>query len=682
VPISIVEGQTNQGSATGVSSTLVTLPSGTTAGNTVLVFASASAAPSMSGFTSTGPGSLGGSPSLGCFRKPAVDGETSWTLSWGVSGTVAWFVCEVEGLDNNAAVDVSAPASFQNTGTGVTSIATGTTGTSTSYDGLAVAVFGAATTGTTPATFSGYTNGFTELVDQGSSAATSLALAVATLDVQQLSTWSSTATLSASSNAAAMIIVFNVVGSKKAADIVVFTGFEFGTLAGATTGLAGSLLFDTVTGSPTISGGELVLSAAAAAESVGWISASGALNPLTSNAVIIVRLSITTPASLPGADVDLLFLDSTADLTLWYRTATQTFGVKIGAGTEQASTITVAPATRYEIDLQFDCRTTAYTADWRIDGEAQPQATVTSTASWTAAIRVGRSVSVGAQFKFDNVVVSRTPGHYPLGDFDVVMLGPDPAGTPTVSGTAASFRRFISNGGTIDGSFVAADIRNAVDDWPPTIGASADGLAVVTAHATDYIEIPMATYDAAGVGSVRGVRPLLVMWAAAATAATCKVAGYDGITSATLFAEADPEADNSTTTPAWIAKMWKPAGGWTQAKLDAAAIRFGSNDATPDIGPHAVGMEVAIQNGETIPVFGGTDPLRVEQLTDPVTGGILALHTYTPAGQAATLTYEVDGTPVVANGGNPIPASSNPHIEVIDAPDLPTVGRIELAPAG
>ena len=70
--------------------------------------------------------------------------------------------------------------------------------------------------------------------------------------------------------------------------------------------------------------------------------------------------------------------------------------------------------------------------------------------------------------------------------------------------------------------------------------------------------------------------------------------------------------------------------------------------------------------------------MRVAQLSDPQSGGIRALHAYTPAGQTATLTYEVNGTPTTVN----VPAGSNPLIEVIDAPDMPTVNRIELIPGG
>jgi hypothetical protein len=668
--------QTNQGSLTAVTSWSVSLGSGTTAGNTVVIFLNTSTSISgPSGFTLLGPSALA-APNLYCYAKTAVAAETSWSFST-ASTNVAWFAVELEGVDNLSMVDVFAPASFQNTATGATSIASGTTGTSSTYDGQAWAIFGASTTGTTPATFSGYTNGFTEWAEQGTSAATSISLAVATLDIASLGTWSTTATASASSNLAGMILVINATGAKKAADVLVCTGFGFNTTAGLTTGVTGtggSVVFDAVTGSPSITGGELVLSSSSAAESVQW-SSPGVIAPSGSNTYLIIRLSVTTPASLPGSDVDLLFLDNFPDLTLWYRAATAKFGVGFVGGTEQASAITVTAATRYEIDLVLDGRTTAYKADWRIDGVAQTQATVTGTVAGVAAIRIGRSVSVGAQFKFDDVVVSRTPGHYPLGDFDVVMLGPDPAGTVTVSGSTSNFNTFTANGTMA--AWNATTARDAVDDWPPTIGASADGFAAVTSSATDYVEVPMNTYNASGTGSIRGVRVLMPMWAASATTATCRVSGYDGSASTTLFAEADPNADNSTTTPAWIAKMWKPAGGWTQAKLDAAAIRFGSNDATPDIGPHAVGMEVAVQNSTTMRLVSAVDDtFTVDGRMDPLTGGVLGFEATAPAGtRGATLEYIKSGS-TISRTVNP----NSTYSDAVDAPDAPTIERITFAP--
>jgi hypothetical protein len=111
----------------------------------------------------------------------------------------------------------------------------------------------------------------------------------------------------------------------------------------------------------------------------------------------------------------------------------------------------------------------------------------------------------------------------------------------------------------------------------------------------------MATYTLAAGEAVRAVRLLFCGWAAAATANTIGFWGYSGsepLFGTQLLPLSDPNFDNSTTAPAWFCEMFAPTGGWTQAKLDALEARMGgSDDATPDVGIHAVYAEVAIAIG-------------------------------------------------------------------------------------
>jgi len=81
-------------------------------------------------------------------------------------------------------------------------------------------------------------------------------------------------------------------------------------------------------------------------------------------------------------------------------------------------------------------------------------------------------------------------------------------------------------------------------------------------------------------------------------------------------------------------------------------------------------MEIAVQVADTEPVFGEAGALpRVEAPTDPLSGGILGLHSYTGAGQSLEITYEINGAPTTYT----VPENSNPHIQTIDAPDIPTL---------
>jgi hypothetical protein len=477
--------------------------------------------------------------------------------------------------------------------------------------------------------------------------------------------------------------VLTAQGAKREPNIPWFWGFSE-ELSGYPASHAASptlnRYWETQTGSPTIDADGLRLQATSAAEQIlsGAVPVLGSGQPKAS--VARVRLRFNT--SLPAADLEVAGLtDGTNTVKVRYRNASQKLGLQLNSGTEQLSDATVTAGAWLDLEWRLIGTTTAFTCDWRIDygsgWVAQTQASVTASfalTNWQAAL--GWSAASTGDVSVAYAVYSATPGHYPLGDYQVVFLRPDTAATPTVLGTASNFRRFTANG-TIDGSYDGPAIMAALDDWPPTVGASADGLAVVTADASG-IRIPMETYAAAGFdASIRNLWVVAPIWAAAATAATIGVSGYEGSATTVLYSEADPNADTSSTPP-YLAKLWRPTNGWTQAKLDAAEVRFVSNDATPDIGPHAVGMEVLVKVASSELLFGDAGAIpRIEQKYDPDTLGILQLKAYT-GDVGLEVEYEVNG---VAQTPWSVPANSNPATLTLDAPDIVTVNWLTARPA-
>jgi hypothetical protein len=674
----------NSGGFTGASGS-ATLPTGTTAGSTLLLaISSTGTSVTVTGFTDDSPTNIGTTKAYAFRKSNVAAAETSWTIT-AVSGSInRWTVYEVDGLDPVAPVDVKQTGTTPNVTSG-TSVSTGTLAASTTYDGLVVALHAAnnAASPTAP-TFSGHTNALVEMDEGGATNGTaSVGLSVSMRTVQSLGAFECTATasitLTGTNTATALIVCYSAAGAKREASIAFFWGMKVGTgAAGLGIGAVGSRYFETVTGSPAMTADGLQVSATAAAENV--------ISPLISTGTQVVRTAVDRiplrfDSALPGADLDLVVVAgnvSNGTATLRYRSASQKLGLTVTTGgAEVLSDATVTAGSFIAVDLRMIANGTAYTVDWQVDYGAGPVAQTQATGTGSSAfgsttLQLGWAGASTGTVTYAYAVRSIIAGHYPLGEFEVNLLKVDPAGTVTISGTTGNFGVMTANG-TI-GAWNAANALAAVDDWPPTVGASADGAVAVTAHATDYIEFPMETDQAAPSGSIRAVRVLVPMWAASATTATCRVLGYDGTTATTLFAEADPEADN-TSTPAWICKMWRPTGGWTQAKLDAAAIRFGSNDATPDIGPHAVGMEVAVQVAAVEPVFGdpATGDVLVEAKVDPATGGKLSLDVTTPPQTGGTLRWEVAGTP----DSVAVPAGST-HTEVLDAADVTVVNRVEF----
>jgi hypothetical protein len=506
--------------------------------------------------------------------------------------------------------------------------------------------------------------------------------------LQQIGTQQVTATASGTTptSTGSTIVVYTAAGARRAADVRLCVGFYGPGVSALTSGPAGFQYADTVTGTPTIGTADAVLggnylecSAAAAAENVQWTN-SGIL--AIAATVQIGRLSFTV-GSLPGADLDLFSLPiagPTISAVFRFRQASGKIGVQIGAGTEQLSDAAITVNSRISVDWRLDVGAATHLLDWQVaysDGSApvaQTQASVASSAGTAIGLTVGWTAAQTGTVRYADLVVSTTRGHYPLGDMRIYPLKVDPAGTLTISGTAANFNTFTNNGTMA--AWNATTARDAIDDIPPTIGASADGIAAVTAHATDYVEIPLETLDLAAIpGSIRGVRVCVPGWAASGTAATFRLNAYDGTTEHVLYGEADPGWDNAIES--WICRMVRPASGriiWTQAVLDALAVRFGSNDATPDIGIHAVLGEAVVRIAETGTIMGEVGSIETTAGKDPDSAATLNVTVNTPAETGATLRWTDNAVP-----GSQAVAASSTHTETfLDAIDSTIVTVVEV----
>jgi hypothetical protein len=652
------------------------------------------------------------------FRRGPTEGlaagESSWSFTpgSGVLNPLGWVVLEYPNLDPDAPLDVL-PISLTSTSSGTTSVNTTTTISST-YDGLALSFHGSyMSTGGVSDSWGSHTGGFVEIAEQAINDGTkSVDLSVSGLPVEALGTFGATATVSRTLDGTnpgfSLTFVLTSATARKAADLIMLDGAEQGTVAGITVGgttttpvvgsLNGAVTCDAAAARSGNFGWRLVGTASAA--NFGWSSTTGLPNgtqQLNTRPVFVRHFRLLT---LPAADTVLWTTTDvgTVALVLRFIAATGKLGLKLGSGTEQVSDAAVTANQWFRVDLRADRRTTTHTADWQVTYNAeltgstapvaQTQASGTGSAnSLLQTYTVGPTATGTFEIHTDDGAGSGNPGHYPLGDIRVLPLTVDPAGTVTVSGSTANFGVMTANG-TI-GAWNAANALAAVDDVPPTIGASADGVVAVTASATDYVEFPMQTYNAAANGAaIRGVRAIAALWAASTTAATIRLLASDGTTTYTLFSEADPNADNSTTAPVWVAAIVRTSATvrpvWTQAKLDALALRMGSNDATPDIGIHSIMAEVAVRaDPQTVRVAevtgleGVTSTAFVDARLDADSGAPIA-YDATPAPDFdAAVTYTERG----ADTNTPLPAGAAVASEIVGADTVDDVTNLSIGPA-
>ena len=656
----------------------------TAAGNTVLIFAAIGATPSASGFV-LDKAAAGFAYVL---RKSDVPtGETSWTVTFpndgGLDVGYSWYAVECSSLDVVDPLDTSASTGLTAVPNGGT-LSTGTTPQNVALDTIAFAVFGADQAAGTTRSWSGYTNSFDEVVDltPPSSSGGGWALAVARRFPGSTGMFSSTGTLAATGatpNAAALIVAYRSAVSPIVAPLAMIAGFDWLThggiqshngatnmLSAAFGGAAGTFGVNYSIGSGfarNSAGGLRIVQSGAAA-----LVRAGDMNVSSGSFGFDVRVVSATDSPVVAAVTSSV---GSVFAQLLYDTSTSKLGVRCGTtGTVSWQSGTTALNTWAWVDLRLRTDTTTWRVEWRLETGTdtytdQPYAELTGQSAGLVfhGLQFGYNAAQTMTADFDNVVMGRHWVAYPFGPHNVKLLTVDPAGTPSVVGTSSNFSVFTANG-TL-GAWNAVNARNAVDEVPPTVSASADGVVQTAAAAGDYMKFPMATYTCGPDETIVGVRLMAPMWGGTGSGtAQFGFHGWDGTTDTTLIAAGvsyDPGSPTaiSATEPYWQCAMWQSVNGWTQDELDAAEIWCGySPDATPDLGPDAIYLEVAIGPTRTQQLFGDLASLEA----DPNRGGAVSITVDAAAGQDADLYYEEGGSPTTV----PVTGGTS-HTEQINA---------------
>lgn len=695
--------KSNTGSFSGTSGS-VSLAEGeaTVAGNAVVIIVGVVGANDpVGGFVATPSGFsvLGSAPTyaskyaaVGAFLKVSASAdETSWTVS--VTGNapeqVVWAVLEIEGadLDWTAVGEVLPYRRSAATGGTVaeTSSPSGTTSVSETYAGVAIAAHMAVSTDTTTPEFTDYSNLFFEVATQDAALSPKAArLSVTAKQQLAVEAVGSTATHAANAYHEGIVLVFTGLDSQHAATVVNSFGAEIGTATGITSATVGDINsgpapFDTVTGSPTIvtdhartGSYSLRFSSTSAACNLGWVKGSaprgnlgiaGATVPMWTD-----EFHIKFP-SLPSVDTEIFSVQAGSaanGVKVRYVSASQKIGVKIGSGTEQLSDATVSAGQYIGVHLEYDPRTTTHVCRWAVDYNSTPGdatgpvlQTTASTGSMTAAdvsaVIRGHTTAITADYNMDDILGTFKRKTFPLPNARIFPLKVDPAGSPAVVGTESNFEVYTSNG--TGSAFTAAGARAALDDIPPTIGASSDGVKQVSVAANDYVTVPMETFTCAPDYHPLAGRWYWAGWAASGNPCVMRFRAADGTTEFDKIGDTVDE-DWDDTNLVWGTcphpGSFAPTAAYqlTQTKVDNLVAEFGfSTDANPDVGLHAILFElvaaVAVEY-HVSELENGAFGVYVRQ--DPLSGAVVSYLIHTPSGsRGATLTYAlagVDQTPV------------------------------------
>lgn len=699
----------NSGATTGVESTTTTvsLAAGdtTTAGSTLIAVltnggVSGSITPP-TGWIKDADTGVANAPTVAVFRKPpdlVTTGESSWVFTDSGAVKWAWYVKEMTSLDPIDPMETSAfvyNSAFISTSTATRS--SGTTSANPSLDTIQIAAFQSKTPAISnaPGSWAGYTNGFVEVTEVASTSTNGSfgqqGLAVA----RRFSSSTGTGPFETSATytpidgtsqdvAHGLIVVYRAASSPIVSPLTWQLGFDHGSPYGiASSTLFGIPITGTSTGTP---GTDLLVQAASARG-----SAYGC-RVISSNAIKYIGvgngsgLPSTIKALVTGFDLRVVSGTGIVVVGEWqpvtgtilqlvYDVTNTKYGLRWGSGGTVAwQSGTTALNTFIWADVKISGITTAtWHADWTLETGVNtytPQSSPTDLTGQTPATSLsffrvgGANVTQTVTTDVDNIVASVYGSTYPLGPHVLSVIKVDPAATPTVSGTVGNFALVTNNAtGAALTSGTLTSARDALDELPVTVSATSDGVVQTTTAASDYLEFLMDTITLGSSQIIDGVRLLACLISTTgAGSGNLAIRGYDGTTE-TVLASIVAQTPGSSTTlsltnPPWVTAMWNPTNGWTQSKINSAALRVGfSGDATPDMGVIAIYLEVAVGKTRTQLVAGGLASAEI----DPTRLGVVSITLSPPSGYNTNLYYEKSGVPttVPVTGGTTVTEQLN-----------------------
>ncbi|HEV2812796.1 MAG TPA: hypothetical protein VGW10_06030 [Solirubrobacteraceae bacterium] len=325
---------------------------------------------------------------------------------------------------------------------------------------------------------------------------------------------------------------------RKGAHADVFVGFG---------SAAGSTVQSTVVRSGAYA---LKSSPAGAAAYMGWFSQA-----LPASTTVRFALRFET---LPTANVQELFAArATGSAILRYVAASQTltFALAGTATVTSASSVALVEDQWYVIDLKYDPSAATQQLAWSLDGVAQPSVSTAGTVSGISEFQFGTKVADTYNAYFDDVMLTSSASHYPLGDGRVYALAPDGMGDLTAAGTS-----FVND----DGFALNASSWQRLDESP--LSTFTDYIAQ-TVQNTNYAEITFANTTETCIRAAAGY---ITFHTLTSRVSNAKFLVYDGTTPSTIR-----DGTFTHTTGRDTAKPITPATTWSQSALNGLTGRFG-----------------------------------------------------------------------------------------------------------
>lgn len=326
------------------------------------------------------------------------------------------------------------------------------------------------------------------------------------------------------------------------------------------------------------------------------------LNPVAGTAVI-ARFALRFP-SLPAADSTLFSQRVSAgnDFRLNFNAASGKLQAAIGGATQLATTPAL-PNVWYVVNLRALVGSNPRTLEWQIDGISEATVSSAEAASTMGQTRWGTSAADTYTAYFDDLATSYTTTDYPIGYGKVIGLRPDGPGASNNPGD------FFND----DLTALDALSWQRIDDSPLGPGTS-DFVTQVAPNPASYAEFTLANTSVPD--SARAVRGITFVHRGAEAGGPISngmatLRRSDG-TETSLQPVAGADWSTYPSLPSYDANMVSvPAGGWTQAQVNALTARVGhATDVGPT--PRWDGVMAEVEYGD----FAPQAPLALAQYRD------------------------------------------------------------------
>lgn len=228
-------------------------------------------------------------------------------------------------------------------------------------------------------------------------------------------------------------------------------------------------------------------------------------------------------------------------------------------------TTPVTAGTWHVLELRYDVSGTPHTAEWRVDGTAQPTGSTPAGTTTIGFTYLGTRAAETVQVRYDDLLISKIAADYPLGDGRVYAI------RPNAMGTSVNPTHFLDD----DGTAIDATTWQRLDEAP--MDSMTDHIHQATVNPASYAEL---AFENTTQTCIRAANSTFSTHTTGNNQSNdLKLSVFDGAAES-VIREGSMNANTGVSRN--YGNMLVPATSWSQAAINGLVARWGYGaDVTP-----------------------------------------------------------------------------------------------------